>query len=91
MINNEPVKMGDYLYDLLNGRGKVVATDTTHLELLFDNGRRMTYDRSGYLNGVRRLFWQYPLLIDPPKNAEQWEHIKTLMRAVDVFTTKVAR
>lgn len=86
MINGEVAKTGDYLYDLINGRGKVVFTDTNTLEVLFDNGRRVTYDRNGCVGGVRRLYWQYPLLIDPPRNAETWENIKTLMAAVVAFT-----
>ena len=85
MINHEIVHLNDHLYDVLNGRGKVVGLDTNIIEVLFDNGRRLTFDANGCLNGSRRLFWQYPLLIDPPKDTNQWERIKRLIKAVTQF------
>lgn len=88
-INNIKVVTGDYLFDILNGRGKVVATDHNLLEVEFDNGRRMSFDKAGYLNGQRRLFWQQPVIIDPPKDAQLWEHIKKLLTAVMTYTRSV--
>lgn len=89
MINNEPVKIGDYLYDILNHRGRVVGISDDVLEVIFDNGRRVAFTPTGYLSGTRRLFWQPPVLIDPPKDAERWEHIKNLIVAVNHFTVVV--
>lgn len=82
ILNNEVVQLGDNLYDLSNGRGIVVSLSEETIEVLFDNGRRISFNKYGQLDGVRRLFWQYPIIIDPPKSLPQWEKIVNVITAV---------
>lgn len=82
-LNNEVVQLNDTLYDLSNGRGTVVSLTAESIEVLFDNGRRITFNAFGYLDGMRRLFWQYPVIIDPPKSLPKWE--KTVNCIVAVY------
>lgn len=79
VINNETVKMNDIVYDVVNGRGKVVGLSTSTIEVRFDNGRRITFSPEGYLNGIRRLFWHNPLVLDPPKSFNDWEYTKKVI------------
>lgn len=81
-LNNEVVQLNDTLYDLSNGRGTVVSLTAESIEVLFDNGRRITFNNFGQLDGVRRLFWQYPVIIDPPKSLPKWERIVRCIVAV---------
>ena len=71
-INNETVAMGDKLYDLVNGVGKVVSISENAIEIKFDNGRRITFNQYGMLNGIRRLYWHNPIIAEPPKRLEEW-------------------
>lgn len=82
IINNEPVALGDFLYDLSNGRGMVVGLSEERIEMQFDNGRRITFNQYGHIDGIRRLFWQYPVIIDPPKSLPRWEKIVNCIVAV---------
>lgn len=81
-LSNEAVQLSDILYDLSNGRGTAVALTEESIEVLFDNGRRITFNAYGQLDGVRRLFWQYPVIIDPPKSLPKWEKIVNVITAV---------
>ena len=90
-INNSEVKRSDIIYDILNGRGNVATVDTNSIEVLFDNGRRMTFDATGHLNGVRRLFWHNPIMIDPPKSPEQWGYIQNLVVNVNKFINQIIK
>lgn len=86
ILNNEVVQLHDTLYDLSNGRGTVVSLTEESIEVLFDNGRRITFNNFGQLDGVRRLFWQYPVIIDPPKSLPKWEKIVNCIVAVYKLT-----
>ena len=86
IINEEVVSLGDFLYDLSNGRGIVVGLTEERIEVLFDNGRRITFNQYGQLDGIRRLFWQYPVIIDPPKSLPKWEKIVNCIVAVYKLT-----
>lgn len=85
-INDEVVKINDYLYDLSNGRGRVVSLTEDSIDVLFDNGRRITFNALGHLDGIRRLFWQYPVIIDPPKDLSNWKKIVDVIVAVYKLT-----
>ena len=78
-INKEIVKMNDIVYDISNGRGKVVALTDSTIEVKFDSGLRITFSPGGYLFGVRRLFWHDPLVIDPPKSLNEWEYARKVV------------
>lgn len=74
-INKVEVQLNDSLYDIVNGHGKVVALTVNTVDVLFDNGRRLQFDKYGQLNGVRRLFWHAPIVLDPPKDESEWRKI----------------
>ena len=78
-INKEIIKMNDIVYDISNGRGKVVALTDSTIEVKFDDGRRISFSPGGYLFGVRRLFWHNPLVIDPPKGLNEWEYARKVV------------
>ena len=86
-INKETVKMNDIVYDVVNGRGKVIALTDATIEVRFDNGRRITFSPEGYLNGVRRLFWHNPLVLDPPKNLNEWEYARKVILTTYLLLT----
>lgn len=88
-INKEIVKMNDIVYDIANGRGKVVALTDSTIEVKFDDGRRISFSPEGYLYGVRRLFWHDPLVLDPPKSLNEWEYArKVLITTYLLFTER---
>lgn len=82
-LNKEVVQIGDTLYDLSNGQGEVTALTSNSIEVLFTNGRRLKFNEHGQIDGVRRLFWQYPVFLDPPKDIKQWE--KTVKAMSSIF------
>ncbi len=74
-LDGEVVSVGDSVYDIANGYGKVTDIRDRYTTVLFLNRRRITFKDNGRLNGVRRLFWHDPLIIAPPKNAARWQHL----------------
>ena len=89
-INKEIVKMNDIVYDISNGRGKVVDLTDSTIEVKFDSGRRITFSPGGYLFGVRRLFWHNPLVIDPPKSLNAWEYARKVVITTYLLPTDLS-
>ena len=87
-LNGEVVQVGDRLYDIANGVGNVTVLTEKSIEVLFDTGRRVTYNQVGALNGVRRLYWQYPVFIDPPKDLSAWEKTRNALLAIQNIITE---
>lgn len=81
-LNNEEVSIGDRLYDTTNGVGTVSALTDKSIEVLFADGRRITFNEHGQLNGILRLFWHYPIFLVPPKDLRQWEKTMNAMVAI---------
>lgn len=74
-LNNEVVSVNDTVYDVSNGSGTVTAVTEKTIEVLFANGRRITFNQHGSINGIRRLFWHNPIFLDPPKDFSMWQKI----------------
>lgn len=71
-LDNEPVLLNDLVFDMMYGKGEVVSFDDNAMQVLFANGRKITYDTTGHLNGIRRVYWHNPLIITPPKDETKW-------------------
>ena len=81
-LNGTEVRIGDLVYDVTNSSGKVTALTDKTIEVLFKNGRRISFNEHGQLDGVRRLFWHYPIFIDPPKDKVEWEKTLDAVKAI---------
>lgn len=81
-LDGTELKLGDQVYDLTNGYGNVSDVTTSNFTVLFVNKRRITFDAGGLLRGVRRVFWHDPLILAPPKNAAEWQHLIRLVVSI---------
>lgn len=81
-LSGSPVQIGDEIYDIAIGRGEVSHVGNETIEVLFDDGRRISFNKYGQLNGVRRLFWQYPILVEPPKEKQLWTKLSTTILSI---------
>ena len=87
-LNDTPVQLNDILYDISNGQGTVVSLTNDTIEVKFRNGRRITFNQYGQIDGIRRLFWQYPIIIDPPKSMDKWKKFVDIIIAVHKLTSE---
>ena len=76
------LQLQDIVYDLSNGYGRVTDIDTHNFTVLFGNRRRITFMNKGKIGGVRRLFWHDPLILAPPKDLAEWEHLIRLVVSI---------
>lgn len=74
-LDDAELKLNDRVYDLTNGYGKVSDVSDTGFTVLFLNRRRISFEVGGTLQGVRRVFWHNPLVVAPPKDEAQWQHL----------------
>lgn len=81
-INNEIVSIGDSLYDITHGYGKVINIVFDEIVVKFKNGLVINFDRDGNYGGVRRLFWHNPVVTEPPKNIDTWEALIKCIQAL---------
>lgn len=81
-LDGTELKLGDRVYDLSNGYGEVSDITASDFTVLFANKRRLTFDSGGLLRGVRRVFWHDPLILAPPKDVAEWQHLIRLVVSV---------
>ena len=72
-LDNEFVEIGDEVFDIINGSGRVVDSTSSTIVVRFTNNRKMSFTQDGYYNGTRRIFWHNPIIIAPEKDAASWE------------------
>ena len=73
MLNGSPVNVGDTVYILGIGTGKVVGTDESGGFSVQAGARGTLYYRDGGMVGnARRVYWPDPVFIDPPKDLNLW-------------------
>ena len=73
MLNGSPVNVGDTVYILGIGTGRVVGTDESGGFSVQAGGRGTLYYRDGGMVGnARRVYWHDPVFIDPPKDLNLW-------------------
>lgn len=66
-LNGRKMQVGDIVYDLLKGAGKVTNDGGGVLNVTVSFGQNgvMNFSQDGKFQGVQRLFWQPPYLIQP--------------------------
>lgn len=76
-MDGELIHLGDQVYVLLKGNGTVTAVfqDGT-FEVSHSSGGPQIYTSGGMLGKSRRVFWQDPFLILPPRNSDLWNAYK---------------
>ena len=79
LFDNDEVFVGETLFDLNRGYGRVIQVTDTSMELDFTD-RKVIYGLNGVQKGknLRSLFWTQPYIIAPSKNAEHW--VQTRMK-----------
>lgn len=72
MLDGHPVCMGDMVYILGVGMGKVVSTNLDGGFTVRTGNGDVYYRDGGYLGNQRRVYWNDPFIIVPPKNRRLW-------------------
>lgn len=85
LISNENVSVGDRVYDLTQGYGNVIDLTFGDITVRFDNGVRITFDKTGSYAGIRRLYWHNPIVVEPPKSGTLWGTLKTCLLAINRY------
>lgn len=86
-LHNEPIKVGDIVFDVsaTRGIGRVVNLTRKGIEVQFGNGGpRIMYKDDGAQLGKSRatLFWRDPVILIPVKSESLWEHQKAVAIAI---------
>lgn len=81
-ISNENVAINDRVYDLTQGWGVVIDTTFNEIAVRFDSGIRIIFDATGHYNGVRRLYWDNPVVVEPTKNDSLWSTLKECTKSI---------
>lgn len=82
MISNENAEIGDRVYDVVQGYGRIVDTAFGDIVVRFDSGVRVAFDKTGSYNGVRRLFWHDPIVVEPTKDNKHWQTMRECLLSV---------
>lgn len=84
-LNGRKMAVGDVVYDVLKGAGKVVDDGGGVLNVKVDFGPngQMMFSQDGKFQGHQRLYWMPPYLLQPrgPKD-EAYEHTIALSRMI---------
>lgn len=88
-LNGENISVKDRVFDVLKGEGTVTGLEFNQISTLFDDGTRIRYQNEGYYGGIKRLYWQDPVAVEPTKDANRWETMKEFMRSVDNYLPKL--
>lgn len=83
LIDNEPVAVGDTVYDLIHGNGTVTQVTGTSFSAAY-SGRVYNYTTGGFYNGFprQRVFWGNPIVGHPTKNDRVWTIICNMVSAL---------
>lgn len=77
------VAIGDSVYDLILGAGKVISLHEDGIKsrftVKFGEYRQLTYDENGFCHYKQRtLYWKNPIVVIPVKQEAIWELQKEL-------------
>lgn len=66
-LNGKRMAVGDVVYDILKGAGKVIddGGGVLNVTVDFGVGGQMKFSQDGKFQGNQRLFWKPPYLIQP--------------------------
>ena len=81
-LDGTELKLHDRVYDLMNGYGDVTETTNSGFTVTFYNRRRLTFEVGGTIGDIRRVFWHDPLILAPPKDATEWQHLIRIVVSV---------
>lgn len=81
-LDGTELNLRDRVYDLTNGYGEVTDITVDFFTVVFTNRRRLTFDDGGTIRGIRRVFWHDPLILAPPKDAAEWQHLIRIVVSV---------
>lgn len=82
LIDREIVKLDDRVVDIALGEGTVIAITPNDITVKLDNGARVVYDKEGKYGGVKRLYWHYPVVINPPRDSAKWQTLSDCIHEV---------
>lgn len=85
MISNENAVVGDRVYDIVQGYGQIVDTAFGDIVVRFDNGIRITFDKTGSYGGVRRLYWHNPIVVEPTKDNKLWQTMRDCLLSIHSY------
>lgn len=85
MISNENVSVNDKVYDIVYGYGQVVDTKFGDIVVRFNNGMRITFDKTGSYGGVRRLYWHNPIVVEPTKDNKLWQTMRDCLLSLHSY------
>lgn len=85
MISNENAIVGDRVYDIVQGYGQIVDTAFGDIVVRFDNGIRITFDKTGSYGGVRRLYWHNPIVVEPTKDNKLWQTMRDCLLSIHSY------
>lgn len=84
MINDLEPHVGDDLYDIQLGYGKLTTLEPSGgFVLTFSGGRTLRYSRGGYVGTSRRVYWANPVIIEPSRDRAYWAEFTKLVREMD--------
>lgn len=72
MIDGQPVCIGDVVYILGIGAGTVISTNIDGGFTVRTGNGDVYYRAGGYLGNQRRVYWNDPFIVIPPKNRRMW-------------------
>jgi hypothetical protein len=89
-LNGSDVVIGDSVYCVMQGHGRVTFVDTSYFNVSF-SGKEIAYVENGYSKLYRKktLFWFEPFYIEPPKDAKLNNIINGFMRSSYNFLGEV--
>lgn len=85
-LDGEAIDLGNTVFDLVHGQGKVVETYalSNQFRVEFGNSKMVVYDGLGMSRffKTRTLFWHDPFIALPVKSDVGWLRIKNICAAV---------
>lgn len=85
-MNGYKMEVGDVVYDVLKGAGKVIKDGGGKLNVVvrFGENDQMSFTQDGKFNSIQRLFWTDPFLF-PPESPNDQAYLDTLELAKVIY------
>lgn len=87
-LNGKKMQVGNVVYDVLKGAGKVIDDGGGVLNVTVDFGShgQMNFSQDGKFQGYQRLYWKPPYLIQPRgQQDEAYEQTVALSKIIYDF------
>lgn len=93
MINGYVVEVKDRVFDITKGWGTVYAVgEDQSFDVDYGGGSKQHFSTGGFFGTYRRIYWDNPIIIDPPKKASWWEQfVKLVKQIAETFTGMLRR